>query len=246
MHRPVIGIVGNLLIEQGGFAPGLERSYANNDYVAALERSGAIPVILPVVRGQDVAERQTERVDGLLISGGYDIDPLLFGEEPRRGLDYVYRDTDIFQLRTIQTALRRNQPLLGICKGLQLLNVACGGTIFQDLSEVPDAFIKHSQNRKRSCPSHTVVAEEGSLVAELLGASFPVNSYHHQSVKDVGRGLLVTSRAMDGVVESLEVEDAPFGVGVQWHPEMLMLAGDEMMPLFARFVEESRQFMEKQ
>ena len=245
MHRPVIGIVGNLLIEQGGFSPGLERSYVNNDYVAALERSGAIPVILPVVRGQDVAERQTEGVDGLLISGGYDIDPLLFGEEPRRSLEFVYRDTDIFQLRTIQTALRRNQPLLGICKGIQLLNVACGGTIYQDLSESPDSFIKHSQNRKRACPSHTVVAEEGSLVAELLGTAFPVNSYHHQAVKDVGRGLRITSRAMDGVVESLEMEEAPFAVGVQWHPEMMMAGGDEMMPLFARLVEEAAKFMER-
>ncbi len=244
MHRPVIGIVGNLLIEQGGFSPGLERSYVNNDYVAALERSGAIPVILPVVRGQDVAERQTEGVDGLVISGGYDIDPLLFGEEPRSRLEFVYRDTDIFQLRTIQTALRRNQPLLGICKGIQLLNVACGGSIYQDLSEIPDAFVKHSQNRKRACPSHTVVAEEGSLVAELLGTAFPVNSYHHQAVKDVGRGLRITSRAMDGVVEALEMEEAPFAVGVQWHPEMMMAGGDDMMPLFSRLVEEAKKFME--
>ena len=245
MHRPVIGIVGNLLIEQGGFSPGLERSYVNNDYVSALERSGAIPVMLPVVRGQDVAERQTERVDALLISGGYDIDPLLYGEEPHTGLEYVYRDTDIFQLRTIQTALKRNQPLLGICKGIQLLNVACGGTIYQDLSEIPDAFVKHSQNRKRTCPSHTIVAEEGSIVAELLGTSFRVNSYHHQAVKDVGRGLRITSRAMDGVVESLEMEEASFAVGVQWHPEMLMAGGDEMMPLFARLVEEAAKFMER-
>ncbi len=185
MGRPVIGIVGNLLVEQGGFSPGMERSYVNNDYVAAVERAGGIPLILPVVRGQDVAERQTECADALLISGGYDIDPLLYGVEPHRALEFVYRDTDIFQLRTIKTALAKGQPLLAICKGIQLLNVACGGTIYQDLDEIPDSFVKHSQNRKRSCPSHTVVAEEGSVIAELLGTSFPVNSYHHQAVKDV-------------------------------------------------------------
>jgi len=242
MGRPVIGIVGNLLVEQGGFSPGMERSYVNNDYVAAVERAGGIPLILPVVRGQDVAERQTECADALLISGGYDIDPLLYGEEPHRALEFVYRDTDIFQLRTIKTALAKGQPLLAICKGIQLLNVACGGTIYQDLDEIPDSFVKHSQNRKRSCPSHTVVAEEGSVIAELLGMTFPVNSYHHQAVKDVGRGLKVTSRAMDGVVESLEMEGEPFVVGVQWHPEMMMSGGDEMLPLFLRLVEEAEKF----
>jgi len=245
MGRPVIGIVGNLLVEQGGFSPGMERSYVNNDYVAAVERAGGIPLILPVVRGQDVAERQTECADALLISGGYDIDPLLYGEEPHRALEFVYRDTDIFQLRTIKTALAKGQPLLAICKGIQLLNVACGGTIYQDLDEIPDSFVKHSQNRKRSCPSHTVVAEEGSVIAELLGTTFPVNSYHHQAVKDVGRGLKVTSRAMDGVTESLEIEGEPFVVGVQWHPEMMMSGGDDMLPLFLRLVEEAEKFAAK-
>ncbi|NCB16158.1 MAG: gamma-glutamyl-gamma-aminobutyrate hydrolase family protein [Synergistales bacterium] len=245
MGRPVIGIVGNLLVEQGGFSPGMERSYVNNDYVAAVERAGGIPLILPVVRGQDVAERQTECADALLISGGYDIDPLLYGEEPHRALEFVYRDTDIFQLRTIKTALAKGQPLLAICKGIQLLNVACGGTIYQDLDEIPDSFVKHSQNRKRSCPSHTVVAEEGSVIAELLGTSFPVNSYHHQAVKDVGRGLKVTSRAMDGVTESLEMEGESFVVGVQWHPEMMMSGGDDMLPLFLRLVEEAEKFAAK-
>jgi putative glutamine amidotransferase len=245
MGRPVIGIVGNLLVEQGGFSPGIERSYVNNDYVAAVERAGGIPLIIPVVRGQDVAEEQTECVDALLVSGGYDIDPLLYGEEPHKGLEFVYRDTDISQLRTIKTALAKGQPVLAICKGIQLLNVACGGTIYQDLSEIPDSFVKHSQNRKRSCPSHTVVAEEGSVIAELLGTSFPVNSYHHQAVKDVGRGLKVTSRAMDGVVESLEMEGEPFVAGVQWHPEMMMSEGDEMLPLFLRLVEEAKKYAAK-
>jgi putative glutamine amidotransferase len=245
MGRPVIGIVGNLLIEQGGFSPGMERSYVNNDYVAAVERAGGIPLVIPVVRGQDVAERQAECTDALLISGGYDIDPLLYGEEPHRALEFVYRDTDIFQLRTIKTALAKGQPVLAICKGIQLLNVACGGTIYQDLDEIPDSFVKHSQNRKRSCPSHTVVAEEGSVIAELLGTTFPVNSYHHQAVKDVGRGLKVTSRAMDGVAESLEMEGESFVVGVQWHPEMMMSGGDEMLPLFLRLVEEAEKYAAK-
>ncbi len=242
MDRPVIGIVGNLLVEQGGFSPGMERSYVNNDYVASVERAGGIPLILPVVRGQDVAERQTECVDGLLISGGYDIDPLLYGEEPHRALEYVYRETDIFQLRTIKTALNRNQPVLAICKGIQLLNVCCGGTIYQDISEVPNSFVKHSQNRKRSCPSHTVVAEAGSLVEQLFGTTFPVNSYHHQALKEIGRGLVVSSRAIDGIVESVEMTDCSFVVGVQWHPEMMMSGGDDMLPLFLRFVEEAERF----
>jgi putative glutamine amidotransferase len=103
-------------------------------------------------------------------------------------------------------------------------------------------FVQHSQNRKRHCPSHTVVAEGESLLSSLLGATFPVNSYHHQAVKDLGRGLAVTSRAMDGVVESIEMEGVSFVVGVQWHPEMMLTGGDEMLPLFLRFVEEAGRF----
>ncbi|MFA5473001.1 MAG: gamma-glutamyl-gamma-aminobutyrate hydrolase family protein [Aminobacteriaceae bacterium] len=245
MSQPVIGIVGNLLIEKGGFSPGMERSYVNNDYVSAVESAGGLPVILPPVRGQDVAEKLADHADALLISGGYDIDPLLYGEEPHEALGFVYRDTDIFQLRTIRTALAKGKPILGICKGIQLLNVACGGTIYQDISEIPDSFVKHDQNRKRSCPSHTVVAEEGSVIAELLGTTFTVNSYHHQAVKEIGRGLKVTSRAMDGVIESVEMEGEAFVLAVQWHPEMMMASGDDMLPLFLRLVEEAEGYRKK-
>ena len=242
MGRPLIGVVGNLLVAEGGFSPGLERNYVNNDYVSAVERAGGIPVVLPVVRGQDIAEAQVSCVRGLVVPGGYDIDPLLYGEEPTRSLEYVYRDTDIFQLRSVKTALKLGMPVLAICKGMQLLNVACGGTLHQHIGDLQGVFVQHSQNRKRHCPSHTVVAEGESLLSSLLGATFPVNSYHHQAVRDLGRGLAVTSRAMDGVVESIEMEGVSFVVGVQWHPEMMLTGGDEMLPLFLRFVEEAGRF----
>ena len=245
MERPVIGIAGNLLVEKGGFSPGIERSYVNDDYVAAVERSWGIPLILPVVRGQDAAEKQAELVDGILMSGGCDLDPLLYGEEPRRRLGFVHRDVDIFQLGIVRTALVRGQPILAVCRGMQLLNVACGGTLHQDLDEMGGAFVKHDQDRKRSCPSHTVIAEADSLLAELLGTSFVVNSYHHQALKSLGRGLRVTSRAMDGVAESVEMEASPFVLGVQWHPEMMLDGGDGMLPLFLRFVEEAGKYSRK-
>ncbi|MFA7620663.1 MAG: gamma-glutamyl-gamma-aminobutyrate hydrolase family protein [Aminobacteriaceae bacterium] len=242
MRHPLIGIVGNLYIEREWAFSGLERNYTNNDYVAAVERAGGTPLVLPVVKGQDIAEEQARCVNGLLVPGGYDIDPLLYGEEPARALEYVYRDTDIFQLRAIKTALDLGMPILGICKGMQLLNVACGGTLHQHLGDNPDFFVQHSQVRKRHYPSHTVVTAGESAIAGLFGGSFPVNSFHHQALKALGRGLTVTSRAMDGVVESVEMEGVPFVVGVQWHPEMMLTGCDDMLPLFLRFVEEAGKF----
>lgn len=239
--EPIIGLAGNLLEERN--SSGIERSYVNDDYVAATARSGAIPLILPLVRDLRLVERQMEGIHGLLVPGGYDVDPLLYGEEPRARLGYVYRDTDLFQLETIRLALKRRMPVLAICKGIQLLNVLCGGTLNQDLSEVPGKPLKHDQEMKRSVPSHTVTAEEGSIVRRLLGASFPTNSFHHQTLKEIGEGLRVTARSADGAVEAVEMDGFPFVVGVQWHPEMMMSGGDAMLPLFQAFVGAAERFM---
>lgn len=241
--KPIIGMSGNLLEEKN--SSGIERSYVNDDYVAATARSGAVPLILPLVRDVKLVERQMEGIHGLLVPGGYDVDPLLYGEEPGAGLGYVYRDTDLFQLETLRMALKRRMPVLAICKGMQLLNVFCGGTLHQDLSEVPGKALKHDQDMKRAVPSHTVTAEEGSLVRRLLGATFPTNSFHHQTLKGIGEGLRVTARSADGVAEAVEMDGSPFVVGVQWHPEMMMSGGDAMLPLFRAFVAAAERFMEE-
>ncbi|HCA40381.1 MAG TPA: gamma-glutamyl-gamma-aminobutyrate hydrolase [Aminobacterium sp.] len=241
MKKPVIGIIGNILFEKSEDMPGLERNYVNRDYTKAIEKAGGVPVILPVVGNLSLAPFLIERVDGVLVSGGYDINPLLYGEEPERKLGFVSASVDRSQLAIIQAALEARKPYLGICKGAQLLNVALEGSLYQDISCKDNFFVKHSQDAPRGEATHSIKIATGSILASLFPHEIAVNSYHHQSIKNCGKGLKVTAQAADGVIEAVEKDGDPFVMGVQWHPEMMLSLSDLMLPLFQHFVEKSSQ-----
>ena len=140
-----IGIGGNLMFMEGGIFPGYGKSYVNDDYVQAVASAGGVPMILPVTDEEDIVEAQIEAVDGLVISGGWDVDPLLWGEEPHEKLGSTLPVRDTFDRLLIAAARRRGLPILGICRGLQSLNVVLGGTLYQDMSEVEGSFVRHFQ-----------------------------------------------------------------------------------------------------
>jgi putative glutamine amidotransferase len=186
-----------------------------------------------------------ERLDGLLLPGGVDVDPAIYGQEPHPELGKVDDALDEAELVLTRWALEDQLPLLGICRGIQLMNVAAGGTLYQDLrAQFPGAqchrFVPSQYGRDHR--GHLVHIEPGSHLARALGLSVPVNSRHHQAVKDVAPGFVVTARAPDGVIEGLELEGlehpgAPFAVGVQWHPENLAAQDAQMLALFQAFVQ---------
>ncbi len=220
-------------------------------YVRAVMRAGGIPRVLPIPEmehtpggftpGNGVGEDWGEwlsGLDGLLLSGGGDLDPALFGEEPLPGLGGVDLHRDALEMALARAARRRKMPLLGICRGCQVLNVALGGTIYQDLpSQRPEGLLQHRQPYPGTFPSHSMTVREGTRLAHVLGSlSVRVNSFHHQAVRDVAPGLEAVAWAPDGVVEGIEAPEGPFLLGIQSHPERLESTSAPMAALFRAFV----------
>jgi len=239
MSKPIIGIIGNLFSMETGLFLDLDRHYVNDDYIAAVEKAGGVPLIIPVTGDQADIRTQIKACGGLVFTGGHDVHPLFYGEQSRQGLGAVNTRADAFQIAAAKMALAADMPILGICRGLQILNVACGGTLFQDLSHMAGSYIKHVQSGKRYEPAHKVTILEGSLLHGLFGGDLWVNSYHHQLIDHLGSGLVTTAFADDGAVEAIEAPEKKFVVGVQWHPEMMATKSDEMLALFRFFVSAS-------
>lgn len=237
MNRPLIGITtGFFTVETGVFA-GMERIYVNKDYVDAVEKSGGVPLLVPPLEEEEALMRFVGLCDGFLFSGGIDVNPVLYGRAPHAALGKVNTHWDRAELLLLRRVLDTDKPVLAVCRGHQLLNVACGGTLYQDVSEMPHPVCRHSQLADRADRIHTVRIVPDSILGGIFGASLFVNSFHHQTLWELGKGLRVTARCEDGVIEAVEMEGKPFVVGVQWHPEMLLTKSDDMLPLFARFIE---------
>lgn len=214
MSRPLIGVTAGTDAQRPGFFQ------LREDYLRSVEQAGGLPVVLAPGQASDAGEL-LDGIDGLLLSGGPDVDPVLFGEEPHEKLGRVTRDRDDFELALTRAALERDVPLLAICRGQQVLNVAAGGTLVQDIpSQLPGA-INHDPDVPRDALAHAVRLAEGTRLHALLGAPrVEVNSFHHQSVRDVAPTLVATAWSEpDEVVEGLESRQHRFVLGVQWHPE---------------------------
>jgi len=209
-------------------------------YAAAVEAAGGIPVILPVLAPEKAPE-VLEHLQGLLLSGGVDLDPSHYGEDPLPGLGKVTPERDAFELALARRALAAGVPVLGICRGVQVLNVAAGGTLFQDLGSQLEKVLKHRQEAPRWHESHAVRLDPSSRMAAILGVTETrVNSFHHQAVRLVAPGLRAVAWAPDGVIEAVESVDGGFALGVQWHPEEMWDRYPLHLKPFSALVEAAR------
>jgi putative glutamine amidotransferase len=210
------------------------------EYARAVEKAGGLPLLLPLSEPSRVGALLDE-LDGLMLTGGSDMDPALYREAVHPTTKGV-RARDDFELALTHEALRRDLPLLAICRGQQVLNVALGGTLVQDIpSQVPGAGAHRLHDVPRWQGAHEVSVLPGTRLREILGRDqVAVNSFHHQSVKDLGRDLLLAARAADGVVEGIELPGRRFAVGVQWHPEAMWNQTPDHQELFRAFVEAAR------
>ena len=210
-------------------------------YLQAIEAAGGIPVVVPPLRPA-AAEELLEHVTGLCISGGPDLDPVAYGAREHERIGPTWRQLDEFELALTRAADARRLPILAVCRGLQVMNVARGGTLHQHLPDVVGDAISHRQHEPDATPTHWVTFTGESAVSRILGRRrTKVNSFHHQAVDRLGEGLVITGRAPDGTVESLEASDSEFLIGVQWHAECLVDRTDQAA-LFRAFVEAAARF----
>jgi putative glutamine amidotransferase len=240
-HQPptLIGIPAALQEPQDELGSGA--SVVPQSYIQAVEKAGGIPLPIPITDHQDTLRTIYGLIDGLLLAGGVDIDPARFGQEPHPLLGKVDAPRDRVELALTRWALDDDRPILGICRGIQTLNVACGGPLWQDIgAQVPDALDhKHHPGQPYNHRAHPVAIEPDSRLAAIVGAGeIQVNSLHHQAPSGAGRGLRAVALAPDGVIEALEGTGNAWIIGVQWHPEWL-LDDPRMIGLFQAFVRAS-------
>lgn len=232
---PVIGITGNYTQETCTLAEG---------YYQSVLKAGGIPFIIPPFYETDRLGELLDRLDGIIFSGGGDINPLLLGEEPIKELHSITPERDQQELLLTRLAYDRQIPMLGICKGIQIINAALGGTLYQDIhTQMEGIRIKHSQDQDRRYPSHQVTISRGSILEKIFGTELAVNSFHHQACKSAAPGLKVTAMSSDGVIEAIESDEFKSIMGVQWHPETYILRNStEMLPIFEWLISESAEF----
>jgi putative glutamine amidotransferase len=242
MPRPLIGVATQTL-------PGVEGErppcwIMGQRYVEALRSSGAVPVLLPLMPHDPEAMRSMfDRLDGVFLTGGVDVDPARYGEERHPLCGALDPDRDAVELMLLEHATAKGLPVLAVCRGIQILNVARGGTLYQDVGAQVPAALKHDHFPTPEKPSRTFLAHDvtvtaGSRIAGILGeAVVPVNSMHHQAIKELAGDLRPTAYAPDGIIEAVEGMSGGYLVAVQWHPEELVETQPGMRRLFASFVE---------
>ncbi|ATV69823.1 MULTISPECIES: gamma-glutamyl-gamma-aminobutyrate hydrolase family protein [Fusobacterium] len=238
--KPIIGISSSVIVDDSGNFAGYKRAYVNKDYVDAVVRAGGVPLIIPFTTDKEVIISQVQVIDALILSGGHDVSPYNYGQEPNPKLGETFPERDTYDMLLLEESKKRNLPILGICRGSQIINVAAGGTLYQDLSLIPGNVLKHNQVSKPTLKTHKIQIEENSIISEIFGKETMVNSFHHQALDKVADDFKVVARASDGVVEAIEHKTYKFLVGVQWHPEMLAVECDEARELFKRLIEEAK------
>lgn len=240
MNRyPLIGISGSISKDE-------KELFLPSCYTNALMIAGAMPVLLSPTMNDGMLSACLESLDGVLLAGGNDVAPDMYGHDPINELGEVNPARDHFEGRLVRMAAERHMPVLGICRGIQSMNVAMGGTLWQD---IPSQYrtvqgekgLAHSQTRADFYTSHRVVIEKGTLLDRVISKEeIWVNSFHHQAVRDPAPGMNVVARATDGLIEAIEHPTLPFFLGVQWHPERYFDRDQTAMALFSAFVDAAK------
>lgn len=211
-NSPIIGIVSDTARRRNR-----PINFVYKEYAAFVKKSGGVPVILPYIDNKDVG-RIVSKLDGIIIAGGDDIDPKYYGEKPKFVKWLSPDERTEFEYELIRQAMRQRKPALGICYGCQIINVAFGGSLYQDIKKQTKSVVKHKNLRSEDV-YHKIEISGRSILTEVLGKEIPVNSYHHQAVRRLGKGLLASAKSEDGLVEAVERRNGSFILGVQWHPE---------------------------
>ena len=235
--RPLIGITGNQLLEAVPAFSGISVAYTPIGFVKGVQAAGGNPLIIPIGAPETAAD-YIAKIDGLLLTGGQDVSPNFYGEEPSLHIGATFPLRDDFEMALVEEALKQNKPILAVCRGLQILIVQMGGSLYQDLAhEYPDMRIQHVQKTDFKYATHSVIVMEGSHLHELVGEKLSVNSFHHQAMKVVAKGLQPVGYSPDGLVEAVEATDPEQSIlAIQWHPETMIPEAKNMRLFFEDLV----------
>lgn len=231
--KPIIGITSSMEIDESYYM-------VDSNNIKAITQAGGLPVILPYLPVEKAIEQIANTIDGLYATGGYDIDPTLFGEEPHPNLGTIIPARDAFEIALMKRLLARGKPVLGVCRGCQILNIAVGGDMYQDIyAQISQPLLQHSQKAPNDHASHFIDIVKGSILHRLTGAEkIRVNSRHHQANRHVPGPFQVSGKASDGIIEAIESKEHRFALGLQWHPENLAVSKDKhAQQIFQGFID---------
>lgn len=234
MSSPLIGLTTYRHLNNQG----LPLHSITEAYVRAVSNAGGLPVLIPLGLPEETLDKLFQRLDGILFSGGGDVQPERYGSQPHPLVDDVDNDRDRVEIHLLQRTVQQGLPFIGICRGLQVINVALGGTLYEDILEQRPDSLKHRfyPDWPRTYLAHTIQLEKDSRLSQVLGASsVQVNSLHHQGIRELAAPLQAAAYAPDGLIEAFELAQYPFGMAVQWHPEWLQ-EHPPMQSLFREFV----------
>ena len=215
----------------------MEGAYVHHDYHKSVAANGGIPIILPFIN-PEIALETLPLCDGIILSGGDDVDPQFYGQDPHRHIGPTITERDTAEIAIVKYALENSIPLLAICRGIQILNVALGGTLIQDIPSQVHEPIQHTQKIDRSRDTHWVTVVKDSKLFQIMGSDrVRVNSLHHQALDQIGDDLRIVAQATDGIIEAVEyIHPTTFMIGVQWHPESMASTNESMNNLFIEFL----------
>lgn len=242
--KPVIGITS---VQNTGNNTYVEEiNWVDVDYVYCVEEAGGLPLVIPNLKSAEIFGNVLEVLDALVISGGGDLDPFYYGEDPLPYQGRTEPDRDRLEVALVRLAIERDLPLLGICRGIQVMVAAAGGKLYQDIHKQKAASIQHLQNAPRWHTTHGIAIEAGTILRDIMGTSaLRVNSFHHQAAREIPPEFRVSAYAPDGIIEAIESPRHSFTVGVQWHPESLRSKEKSTALLFSATVRAAELAKEK-
>ncbi|SHE80241.1 MULTISPECIES: gamma-glutamyl-gamma-aminobutyrate hydrolase family protein [Caloramator] len=238
MSKPLIGITCDYMISDKDLSLGQERNYVAKDFIDVVMEAGGVPVLIPIINSEEDLLKIMDTLDGIILSGGSDVNPIYYGEEPSLHVGFTYTPRDLCELFIVKAAIEKDMPILGISRGQQIITVAFGGKLYQDISDVEGTYINHFQRAGIHDIGHYVDIKKGTKLYEVFDTErILVNSFHHQSAKVVPKNFIVSAYSSDGVIEAIEHESKPI-MAVQWHPELMAKKHPVMTRLFEYFVKQ--------
>jgi len=230
----LIGVSGAINYECREVYP---QSFLSTAYTDSVLKAGATPFIIPICYDSNAIKKMVSCLDGIILSGGPDIHPSLFGEEPHKNIGAIVDARDALDFKIIKYAFEMKKPILGICRGLQVINVFFGGSLYQDIHSQTKSEIQHVQKARCDLATHSINIKSNSFLHNIFGDKTLVNSLHHQSIKDVAKDFEVTAVSPnDDIIEAIEYKGDGFIMGLQWHPEQLSEKDTKMQEIFNSFI----------